>query len=475
MSQSTAELQQYLENHADRFQSDLCEWLRLASISTDSQFAGEVRKAAEWLLGRFQGLGIHAELIETVGHPIVYAETPAVPGAPVVLVYGHYDVQPPDPLDLWDTPPFEPSIREGQVFARGATDDKGQLLTHVLSCEGWMKTVGHLPLQVKFLIEGEEECGSKGLNEFLAGKYDGQGVAVNDRLAADICVISDCSQYAPGQPAITYGLRGITYFELHLQGPNRDLHSGAFGGAVSNPANALAKILAGLINEQGQIQIPGFYDDVIELTDREREEYRSLNFDDAEFMRDLQVSGVTGEAGFATLERRWARPTFDVNGLWSGYQGEGAKTVLPAKAGAKFSFRLVPDQDPKKIAQALEQRIRELCPAGITFELIDMHGAPGALVPLDNPFMEPAARAIEKGFGTRPVFVRSGGSIPLVGAIKQQLGIDTLLLGWGQDDDNPHSPNEKFSLVDFQKGIQSSAWLWQEIAQVKNANAATLA
>lgn len=467
MTQSTAEIQNYLDEQAERFQNDLCEWLRMASISTDSQYADDVRAAANWLLSRFQDLGFQSELIETVGHPIVYAETPPVEGAPVVLVYGHYDVQPPDPLDLWDAPPFEPTIRDGKVYARGATDDKGQLLTHVLSCEGWMKTEGKLPLQIKYLIEGEEECGSKGLYEFLAGKYDGDGISVHDRLAADICVISDSSQYGPGQPAITYGLKGITYFELRLDGPNRDLHSGSFGGAVTNPANALTKMLAGLIDENGRVQIPGFYDDVIDLTDRERDEYRSLNFDDDAFKKDLAVDEVTGESGYSTLERRWARPTFDINGLWSGYQGEGAKTVLPAKAGAKFSFRLVPDQQPEKIKQGLEQRLQELCPPGIRMELIDMHGAPGVLLPLDSPFMEPAALAIEQGFAKRPVFIRCGGSIPVVGAFKEMLGIDTLLLGWGQDDDNPHSPNEKFSLEDFQKGIKASAWLWQEIANVK--------
>ncbi len=469
MTQQTANIQNYLDEQAGRFQNELCDWLRMASVSTDSQFADHVRAAAGWLRQRFDDLGFQSGLIETCGHPIVYAESPPVPGAPVVLVYGHYDVQPPDPLDLWHTPPFEPRIEDGKVFARGATDDKGQLLTHVLSCEGWMKTAGALPLQIKFLIEGEEECGSKGLYEFLAGKYDGDGISAHDRLAADICVISDSSQYAPGMPAITYGLKGITYYELRLDGPNRDLHSGTFGGSVSNPANALVKILAGLIDDAGRVQIPGFYDDVIELTEREREEYRSLNFDDAAARQDLAVDAFTGEAGYSTLERRWARPTFDINGLWSGYQGEGAKTVLPAKAGAKFSFRLVPDQQPEKIKAGLERRIKELCPPGIRMELIDMHGAPGVLLPIDSPFMEPAARAIEAGFGTRPVFIRCGGSIPVVGAFKEMLGIDTLLLGWGQDDDNPHSPNEKFSLEDFQRGIKASACLWQEIADMKQS------
>lgn len=468
MTQAETSIQSYLDENAERFVDDLCQWLRMASIGTDPKYTPDVRNAAGWLKSRFESLGIPVELIETVGHPIVYAETPHIPGAPVVLVYGHYDVQPPDPLDLWTTPPFEPTIRDGKVFARGATDDKGQLLTHVLSCEGWMKTVGSLPLQIKFLIEGEEESGSKGLNEFLAGKYDGDGPSVRDRLAADICVISDCSQYGPGQPAITYGLRGIAYYELHLSGPNRDLHSGAFGGSVRNPANALCEMLAAMHDDQGRVTIPGFYDDVIALTERERDGFKALKFDDADYKQELGVDGLFGEAGYSSLERRWARPTFDINGMWSGYQGEGAKTVLPAKAGAKFSFRLVPDQDPHKLTAMLERHLMKICPPGITMRLVDLHGAKGVLVPLENRFMEPAARAVKTGFGKEPVFIRSGGSIPVVGYFKELLGIDTLLLGWGQDDDNPHSPNEKFSLADFQRGIKASAQLWQELASAGN-------
>jgi succinyl-diaminopimelate desuccinylase len=468
MTPTNVEIQHYLDENASRFVDDLCQWLQLASIGTDPKFDGEVREAANWLKQRFESLGIPVELIETDGHPLVYAETPPVPGAPTVLVYGHYDVQPPDPLDLWTDPPFQPTIRDGKVFARGATDDKGQLLTHVLSCEGWIRTVGSLPLQVKFLIEGEEESGSKGLGEFLAGKYDGSGPSVGERLAADICVISDCSQYAPGRPAITCGLRGLAYYQLELTGPNRDLHSGAFGGAVRNPANALCEMLAALRDDRGRVAIPGFYDDVIDLTPRERAEYEALGFDDNEFRKELGITEIVGETGYSSLERRWARPTFDINGLWSGYQGDGAKTVLPARACAKFSFRLVPDQDPHKVTALLKKQLQALCPPGITMKLIDMHGARGVLVPLENPYMEPAARAIESGFGIRPVFIRSGGSIPVVGYFKQLLNIDTLLLGWGQDDDNPHSPDEKFSLVDFQRGIKASASLWQELASVTN-------
>lgn len=460
-------LDEFLNGKRDQYENELCDWLKMASVSTDSAFEKDVRSAADWLKNRMDSIGIKTEIIETCGHPIVYGETPKIEGAPTVLVYGHYDVQPPDPLDEWDSPPFEPVIKDRKVFARGATDDKGQMITHVFSLEAWKETVGDLPIQVKFLIEGEEECGSSGLYEFLDGKYD-KDVPVKEKIAADIAVISDTSQYGPDMPAITYGLKGICYFELRLQGPNQDLHSGAFGGSVTNPANALTKMLSAIMNDKGQIQIPGHYDDVTDLSDREREQFASLNFDDDAYKKQLGIEGMTGEEGYSTLERRWGRPTFDINGLWSGYQGEGAKTVLPAEAGAKFSFRLVPNQDPKKVGTNLKKMLEEICPPGIKMELIDMHGAPGFVLPLESPFMEAAANAIEKGFGKKPVFIRSGGSIPVVNAFTNMLGIDTLLLGWGQDDDNPHSPNEKFSLDDFHKGIRSSAYLWAEIAKIKS-------
>ncbi len=326
-----SEFESYLDANRQRFENDLFDWLRMPSIGTDSAYDEEVRKTGSWLAEKFRGIGLQTEIIETVGHPIVYAESPKVAGAPTVLVYGHYDVQPPDPLELWDTPPFEPTVRDGKVFARGATDDKGQMITHLFGVETWLATKGNLPLQIKFLIEGEEESGSTGMNEFLAGKYD-QDIPVAEKIAADIAVISDCSQYAPGQPAITYGLKGITYFQVNLTGPNRDLHSGSFGGTVTNPANALTKMLAALIDSDGRVQVPGFYDNVLALSQRERELFASLQFSDTQYMAELGVNGMTGEKGFSTLERRWARPTFDINGMWSGYQGEGAKTVLPAKA-----------------------------------------------------------------------------------------------------------------------------------------------
>jgi acetylornithine deacetylase/succinyl-diaminopimelate desuccinylase-like protein len=452
----------YIDQQRDAFQADLKELLRIPSVSADPAFKGDVRRAGEWVRSHLAKLGLDAELIETGGHPIVYAESPPVPGKPVALVYGHYDVQPPDPLDEWTTPPFEPTERDGKLFARGATDDKGQMLTHVKSVEAWLATAKKLPLQVKLLIEGEEEVGSEHLERFL--KENAQ------RLACDCVVISDTAQFAPGVPAITYGLRGITYFELKLTGPKQDLHSGVFGGGVTNPANALAKMLAGLIDGDGRVTIPGFYDDVMSLTAEERAEFAALPFDEAAFKQQLGVAALSGESGFSTLERRWARPTFDVNGLTSGYQGEGAKTVLPARASAKLSFRLVPNQDPKKIAAGLRQRLAELTPPGIRMELVEHHGAPGVVMPLDSPYLQAAASAIEAGFGRRPVFIREGGSIPIVNTFADVLKADVLLLGWGQNDDNPHSPNEKFSLEDFHRGIRASAALWGELASLKAGN-----
>ncbi len=450
----------YLERNRDRQVEELKELLRIPSVSADSAHRDDMRRAAEWVADQFRRLKLPVDVVPTAGHPIVCAQTPPVPGAPVVLVYGHYDVQPPDPLSEWHTPPFEPTIRDGNIYARGATDDKGQMFTHLKSTEAWIETEGRLPLQLKFLIEGEEEVGSANLDLFIEQN--------KDRLACDVVVISDTCQFGPGQPAITYGLRGISYYELRLTGPKQDLHSGTFGGAVANPANVLVSMLAGLVNEQGQIQVPGFYDDVEPLTPRERAEFAKLPFDEAEFMRKIGVDGLRGEEGYSTLERRRARPTCDINGLWSGYQGEGAKTVLPARAGAKFSFRLVPNQDPKKLSASLESWLRKRCPAGIKLELIDFHGAPGVVVPLESPYVAAATQAITEGFGKRPVFMREGGSIPVVATFHDLLGVDTLLLGWGLDDDNTHSPNEKFSVADFHRGIKASAHLWQHLGALKN-------
>ncbi len=451
-------LDEYLVSEAGRFEAELCELLRIPSVSADSRHKADVRQAGQWVASQLSGLGFKTQIFDTPGHPIVFAESPEIPGAATALVYGHYDVQPPDPLDEWISPPFEPTKRNGNLYARGATDDKGQMFTHIKSAEAWVRTAGKLPLNVKYLIEGEEEIGSPNLGPFIAEH--------RDLLACDCVVISDTSQFGPGQPAITYGLKGIAYFELRLSGPKQDLHSGTFGGAVTNPANVLAQVLAALVDRQGRIQVPGFYDDVIPLTQAERESFAALPFSDEQFMEQLGVDGLFGEEGYTTLERRWARPTCDVNGLWGGYQGEGEKTVLPARAGAKFSFRLVPKQDPQKITESLRAYIASLIPPGIRWELKASHSSPGVVVSRDSPYVQAAARAIAAGFGTEPVFIREGGSIPVVNTFYDQLGVDTLLLGWGLNDDNPHSPNEKFNLADFHRGIKASAYLWRELGQL---------
>jgi len=449
-------IHEYLEQNRQRFEEDLVELLRIPSVSADGRCRGAIRQAAGWLADHLTSLDLPAELVPTDGAPIVYAESPAVANAPTVLVYGHYDVQPPEPLDQWLTPPFEPTVRDGNVYARGATDDKGQLLTHVKSAEAWLKTQGSLPLQLKFLFEGEEEVGSDSLNAYLD--------RAADRMACDVIVISDSSQFAPGQPAITHGLRGIAYYELRVRGAQTDLHSGAFGGSITNPVQALTAMLSGLIDASGRIQVPGFYEDVVPMTEDERERLAALGFDEPRFLRQLGVVEVSGEAGYTTLERRWTRPSLDINGIWGGYQGEGSKTVLPAEAGAKFSFRLVPRQQAAKVTAGLRQRLEQLCPPGVRWELIDMHSAPAVLVPPDSPYVAAAQRAIEQGFGRPPVLVREGGSIPIVSDFREKLGVDTLLLGWGLDDDNMHAPNEKFSLADFHRGIRASAHLWQELS-----------
>ncbi|MCS7305288.1 MAG: dipeptidase [Thermoguttaceae bacterium] len=452
-------VEDYLAAHATDFVERWAQWLRIPSISADSAYWGDLERAADWLLEQLQALGLSVEKISTAGPPLVYAESPPVPGAPTVLVYGHYDVQPVAPVEAWQSPPFEPTLRDGAMYARGATDDKGQLLTHIWSTEAWLKEIGRLPIQLKFLVEGEEEVGSEHLNNFLSRRPA--------QLACDCVVISDGAQLGPDQPAICYGLRGIAYYELRLRGPKRDLHSGSFGGAVTNPVNALAKILAGLVDEQGRIQIPGFYDQVQPLSAEERERLARLPFDEKKFLAQLGVCGAWGEEGYSLLERRWARPTFDIHGIWGGYQGEGSKTVLPAEAGAKFSFRLVPHQEPAKITEALRQRLQQLCPPGIQLQLLETAGTPAVLVSVDSPYVQAAYRAIQKAFGREPVFIREGGSIPIVASLQQVFQVPVLLLGWGQDDDNTHAPNERFRLVDFHRGIRASAYLWAELAQIQ--------
>ena len=452
-----ARIEAYLDAHRSDFEEQLKELIRIKSVSAQPDHNADTRRAAVWVRDNLAAMGLASELIETKGHPIVYAEWLGAPGKPTVLIYGHYDVQPPEPLEPWLSPPFEPTERNGNLYARGATDDKGQMFTHLKAAEAWLKTSGKLPINVKFVIEGEEEVGGANLEAYMAEQAA--------RLSCDYAVISDSSQFAPGAPAITYGLKGLAYFELLVQGANRDLHSGTYGGAVTNPLNALATILASLKGADGRIQIAGFYDSVKPLADWERKQFAALAFSEPDFQADLAVKSLEGEAGFTTLERKWARPTCDVNGIFGGYAGPGPKTVLPCKAGAKLSFRLVPNQDPKTVERQFREHVYRVCPSGVTYEIITHHGAPAVLVNTDTPGVKAAVRAIEAGFGTKPVFIREGGSIPVVGLIKEKLGVDTLLLGWGQNDDNLHGPNEKFSIADFHRGIKASGHLLGELGK----------
>jgi len=450
----------YLETHRAKFEEDLKELLRIPSVSAQSDHNADTRQAAEWVADQFRSLGMQVTIEPTDGHAVVLAEWNGAPGKPTALVYGHYDVQPPDPLDQWISGPFEPTVRGGNLYARGATDDKGQMLTHLKSAEAWLKATGELPLNLKFLIEGEEEIGSPHLHSFVAQH--------RERLKCDWVVISDGSMFGEDVPSITYGLRGIAYFEVVVTGPKQDLHSGGFGGMVANPAGVLASLLASLKDACGRIQVPGFYDDVLPTEPWEREMLARLPFDAAWFEKTVGVSPLAGgEDGLPPLERRWLRPTCDICGLYGGYQGEGSKTIIPAKAGAKVSFRLVPNQDPERIARAFCAYLESQTPAGVTLHVHRYHGERGVVVPIDSPGVSAAKRAVRAGFEKDPVFIRSGGSIPVVSTFRQVLGVDCLLLGFGLPDDNTHSPNEKFSLRDYHRGIRTSAFLWQELGAVK--------
>jgi acetylornithine deacetylase/succinyl-diaminopimelate desuccinylase-like protein len=448
----------YLTEHRGRFEEQLKALIRIPSVSAQPDHDSDTRAAAEFVRDDLRSMEIAAELIEfSSGHPIVYGERLDAPGKPTLLIYGHYDVQPAEPLEPWQSPPFEPTVRNGNLYARGATDDKGQFFTHLKALEAWLKTVGKLPVNVKVVIEGEEEVGGRNLEHYMAKEAK--------KLACDYAVISDTSQFAPGMPAICYGLKGLAYFEIVLKGANRDLHSGTFGGAVANPLNALGTIIASLKSGDGRIAVEGFYDEVRPLADWERREFAKLPFSEAAFRDDLGGDCLFGEAGYTTIERKWARPTCDVHGVYGGYSGPGPKTVLPWTGGAKFSFRLVPDQTPERIGELLEAHLARVCPPGIRYELIRHSGAPAVLVEVKGSRgVEAATRAIATGFGTPPVFMREGGSIPVVSLIKKHLCVDTLLLGWGQNDDNLHGPNEKFSIADFHRGIKASAHLLAELA-----------
>ncbi|MCH8548136.1 MAG: dipeptidase [Balneolaceae bacterium] len=442
--------QSYIDSNIETFKKELFDLLKIPSVSTDSERKGDVRKAADFLVEQLKNIGLDkVTLHETPGHPIITAEKAPHDDRPTVLIYGHYDVQPSDPDELWDTPPFEPTVKNGRVYARGASDDKGQAYTHVKAIESYMKTGTELPVNVKFILEGEEEIGSPNLVPFIK-KH-------KDLLACDMVLISDTAMYGEDQPSITYGLRGLAYMEIHVTGPNRDLHSGVYGGAVENPANVLCEIIAQLKDSDGVIQIDGFYDDVVPLTEEMRGSARKLPFDEEAYKKELNLKAVHGEKGYTTHERASARPTLDVNGLWSGYQGEGAKTVLPAKAGAKVSMRLVPDQHPDKIAELFKKHVESIAPDTVTVEVEAHHGGHPVVIDLDYYGLKAAAKAFGDIYDKEVLFSREGGSIPIVADFKKVLGVNSILMGFGQTKDALHSPNESFSLKDFHKGIKTSA------------------
>ncbi len=441
----------YIDSNQQRYKEELFELLRIPSISTDSAHKEDISKAAAFLADKLKEAGLQeVRVCATPGHPVVMGKhLEAGPDKPTVLIYGHYDVQPPDPLNLWDSPPFEPVEKDGRVFARGASDDKGQAYLHVKAIEAWLKSGETLPVNVKIILEGEEEIGSPNLVPFLEEH--------KEELACDMVLVSDTAMFAKDTPSITYGLRGLTYMELEVFGPNRDLHSGVYGGALTNPLNALCEMVAKMKDEDGVIQIPGFYDDVIDLSDEEREAYRKLPFDEKGWKESIGIGEGHGEKGFSTLERKSARPTLDMNGMWGGYQGEGAKTVLPAEAGAKISMRLVPNQDPDQIARRFAEYCEKIKPKGVRIKVTPHHGGYPAMTPLDFYGLKAAARAYKEVYDREPLFAREGGSIPIVADFEKVLGVNTILMGFGLNTDAIHSPNEHFSLEDYHRGIKTSA------------------
>ncbi|GAB3738602.1 dipeptidase [Spirosoma lituiforme] len=449
----------YLEANKQRFLDELLELLRIPSVSADSTFKGDVRRAAEFVKEKLQAAGLdNAQLFETPGHPIVYAEKLVDPAKPTVLVYGHYDVQPADPYELWHTPPFEPTIRDGRIYARGACDDKGQFYMHVKAIEAMVATDG-LPCNVKVMIEGEEEVGSDHLGIFVAQH--------RDMLKADVILVSDTSIISNDTPSLETGLRGLSYVEVQVTGANRDLHSGVYGGGVANPINVLCDMIASLHDENGKITIPGFYDNVADLSDAERAELAKAPFDLAEYQRDLGINDVMGEAGYSTNERTSIRPTLDVNGIWGGYIGEGAKTVLPSKASAKISMRLVPNQTPDEITELFTRHFTSIAPAGVTVTVTPHHGGMPYVTPVDSIEFEAASKAFEDAWGKKPIPTRGGGSIPIMALFEQELGIKSILMGFGLDSDALHSPNESYGLFNFYKGIETIPYFYKHYAQLK--------
>lgn len=449
----------FVNMNRDRYLEELKAFLAIPSVSALPIHAPDVRRCAGWVADEMRRIGLqHVQLYETPGHPVVYGDWLNAPGAPTMLFYGHYDVQPVDPLDLWESPPFEATVRDGEIYARGSADDKGQVFMHLKAMEAWLRQNGKLPVNVKVIIEGEEEVGSENLDEFVRTH--------KRELAADVVVISDSPMFDRGVPSICYGLRGLAYFQIDLRGTKTDLHSGSFGGAVANPAFVLAQMIAQMKDRSGRIKVPGFYDDVRALNEAEREQLKRLPFNETRFRKDIGAPKLTGETGYSTLERVWGRPTLDVNGLLSGFTGDGAKTVIPAVAMAKISMRLVPDQDPEKIAKQFEEFVWKLAPKTVEVKFTRMHGGKPWMTSFDNAFVQAAGRAIERGFGKSPVFTREGGSIPVVSTFQEELGVPSVLFGVGLPDENAHAPNEKLDLGNFYNGILASTYFYQELAGV---------
>ena len=449
----------YLETNKQRFLDELFDLLRIPSVSADSKFKGDMRQAAEFVRDKLTAAGLdNAKLYETPGHPVVYAEKIVDSTKPTVLVYGHYDVQPADPYELWNTPPFEPTIRNERIYARGACDDKGQFYMHIKAIEAMMATDG-LPCNVKVMIEGEEEIGSDHLGTFV--------VANRDMLKADVILISDTSIISNETPSLETGLRGLSYVEVQVTGANRDLHSGVYGGGVANPINVLCDMIASLHDESGRIAIPGFYDNVVDLSETERAELAKAPFDLEEYKRDLAINDVMGETGYSTIERTSIRPTLDVNGIWGGYTGEGAKTVLPSKASAKISMRLVPNQTPDEVTELFTKHFMAIAPAGVTVTVTPHHGGMPYVTPVDSIEFEAASKAFEDAWGKKPIPTRGGGSIPITALFEKELGIKSILMGFGLDSDALHSPNESYGLFNFYKGIETIPYFYKHYAALK--------
>lgn len=451
-----SDVHQYIDANQSRFRDELFDFLRIPSVSARSEHRPDMRRAAEWLADRMREAGLDVSIEETPGHPVVLGEwRGAGPGAPTVLIYGHYDVQPPEPLELWTSPPFEPEIRDGRIYARGSVDDKGQLYLHVKAIEAHMKTRGKLPVNVIVLAEGEEEIGSINLIPFVE--------AHAERLKADYVVISDTTMFGPDIPTIGVSLRGISYFEIEVRGPAQDLHSGSYGGAVVNPATALSRIIASFHDDDWHVAIPGFYDDV-NAAPEFRAQIRELPFDEEEFRKEAGSPALGGEAGQSTLERLWVRPTVEVNGLVSGYTGEGPKTVLPSRALAKVSCRLVPNQDPEKIAELMQRHVESVAPEGVEVEVRVLQAGPPWQARIEGRLVEAGSAALEKAFGRKPVFAGEGGSIPIVPALEEVLGAQALLMGFGLPGENAHAPDEWMSVENFEMGTHAAAALLDELA-----------